>query len=159
MRQGGRGDGLLRQKSGTLGHRLQVLEILDRERAASPQPATHLDARRREFDVALLVVELDRQAAADRDAVDLLDEVEEPVAAVELAVGADLEPGAFLQGNRVQHRPGFDRAQIRGRYLALFPPGAGFEDLARAQQAADHVGLERRFCGHVFPPGFRWAVA
>src|SRR6185437_15488886 len=111
------------------------------ERARALHLAMHLEARRRELDIALRVVEFDREPAFHRDAVDLLEEIEEPVAAMELPVGADLEPGGFLQSDRIRDRRALDLAQRRGIDRAALALLACVEDRVRPQQAADDIGF------------------
>ncbi len=102
----------------------------------------NLETRRREFDIAAGVVKFHREPALHLDAVDLLEEIEEPVAAMELAVGADFEPRRFLQRDRILDRRAFDLAQGRGIDLAALALVARIEDRFGTQQAADDIGFK-----------------
>ena len=65
----------------------------------------------RELDVALGVVELDRQVARRLgDAVERVDEVHVPGGAAELAVGDRLQPDLLLHAHDVADRLVLDRA-------------------------------------------------
>src|SRR6185437_2572530 len=89
--------------------------------------------------------------ALDRDALDLLEEVEEPVAAMEFAVGADLEPRRLLQRYRVADRRGLDLPPFLLRHVL----GPRVMDLGRTEPATHHVRFERRLrrC-HRFLPSY-----
>ena len=69
----------------------------------------HFETRRREFDIAFLGVKLGRQAAACLHAIDATHEIEEPVTAMEFAVGADFQADRLLHGDGVVDRAGLDR--------------------------------------------------
>jgi len=101
MRNRRRRDGLLGGQPVFLGNGTQRLEVVDRQPARALELAADLDAGRGPFDVAGLVVELGRQASANLDAVDPLDEVQEPVPAVVVAIGADAQADIALQLDRV----------------------------------------------------------
>src|SRR6185437_15393694 len=98
--------------------------------------------------VARLVVELHREPALGFDAVDLLEEIEEPVAAMEFAVGAGFEADRFLQRDDILDRRALDFVQRRGIDLAALAFLARDEDRLGPQHAADDVSFERR---HRFP--------
>ena len=60
------------------------------------------------------------------------------------AVGDRLESERCLELRRLAYCPILDRAQFGRRQLTLIESLAGLENGARAQQAADMVGAERR---------------
>ena len=100
----------------------------DRRKAKSSPKIVSLDAElavdahrgRRELDVALGVVELDRQVAGRLlDAVELVDEVHVPRGAAELAVGGRLQADVLLHAHHVADRVVLDRAQLVGVDPAL----------------------------------------
>ena len=64
-------------------------------------------------------------------------------AAAKLAVGRKLEADAFLKRERVADGRIFCGAQRLPADLATAKPRAQFQEVARAQQAADVLGAER----------------
>ena len=113
------------------------------------------ERRRRELDVALLVVKRDLDLLVRGiDAVKLVDEVHVPGGATELAVGRGLQANLFLHADRVADRVVLGRPQLRGRDPVLREVLACLEKLGRSKQAPHVVGPERgrRALAHVFPP-------
>ena len=98
---------------------------------------------RRELDVALLVVERDREIAGlFRDAVELVDEVHVPRRAPELAVGDRLETDLLLPAHGLADRVVLEAPQRVPVDAAGGEVLTGSQHLWRAQQAADVVGAE-----------------
>ena len=64
-----------------------------------------------QLDVALLVVEFGGQPAMHLDAIDALEEIEKPMAAVKLAVGADRKPDFALHSHGLGDTLVFDLAR------------------------------------------------
>ena len=80
----------------------------------------------------------------DLDAVEHAVEIEMPPRAAEFAVGRDLEPDFLLLLDDLLDLAVLDLLELRRGDLALFALGARFLQRRGAQNAADHVGAERR---------------
>src|SRR5665213_1741179 len=104
----------------------------------------HLEAWRREFDLAAFVAKFGRQPARSFDAIDLFEKIEKPVAAMEFAVGADFQPGFLLEHDGAFDRALLDRPQNLRRNFVATAPRARLDNAGRTQQTADHVGVEGR---------------
>ena len=126
-------------------HRLQVLERLAEDRLGDAELAVDVERGGRPLDVALGVVELDREVARRLgDAVERVDEVHVPGGAAELAVGHRLEPDLLLHADDL-----VDRGVLGGLQALVVERAGGVRlarlvQLGRAQQAPDVVGAERR---------------
>ena len=90
--------------------------------------------------VSFGVAERNRPARRLVEAFERLDEVAEERVSPHLAVGDDVEPGRFLQGNRLVDRTVLDRFERGRRQVAALELLTGVEQELGAQQAADHVG-------------------
>ena len=94
---------------------------------------------------ALVVAELHHEFLVGAgDAAELVDEVHVPRRAAELAVGHRAQAEVLLQGDDVADRVVLGRAQAVGVDAAFAEVLPGLHELARAQQAADVLGPERR---------------
>jgi hypothetical protein len=136
VQHGGRGDRHLGRAAG--GHlRLQVFEVGLLDVLGVAHLVDHADHRRRQFLAAVRLPDGDRDVGLD--ATELLEEVDVEVGAAELAVGDALQAHVFLELHDLGDGLVFHLAQLLGRDLALGLLGAGFEQVLRAQEAADMV--------------------
>ena len=78
------------------------------------------------------------------DTLQALEEVEMPPGAPELAVGGRLQADRLLAGDDLADLRILDAAQRLGGDLAGLTARARFLETRSAQQAADHIGAERR---------------
>ena len=85
-------------------------------------------------------MEMGRDAALDRDAVDALEEVDVEEGAPVFAVGDALEPGVLLQPHRLADALVLHPAQLFGLYLAILAPLPRRQQPLGAQQAAHMIG-------------------
>ena len=79
------------------------------------------------------------------DAIEHAEEIEMPERAAEFAVGGELQPDLLLLLDNLLDLAVLNLLQLRGSDRALLALGARVLDRRGAQQAADHVGAERRF--------------
>jgi hypothetical protein len=93
----------------------------------------------------VLVVERDRPARRLVEALERVDEVPEEGVAPLFAVGDDVEPGGFLQGDGFVHGAIFETLEFRGGQVALCEASAGVEEIIRSQQAADRLAAHGHF--------------
>ncbi len=98
--------------------------------------ALHLGLHALELDAVVELVEL--------DAVEHAEEIEVPPGAAEFAVGGELEADLLLLLDDLLDLAVLDLFQLRGGDRALLALRARLLDRRGAQQAADHVGAERR---------------
>ena len=126
-------------------HRLlQEAEVVAEDRLRDAELAVDVQRRRRELDVALLVVEGDGDVAGLlRDPVELVDEVHVPGGAAELAVGRRTQPDLLLLAHGLPDRVVLDPTELGGVDPAGCVIVARLQQLRRAEQAADVVGAER----------------
>ena len=126
-----------------LGHRLQVLEVVDHGmRGREVDLAVHMQA----LGLGLRALELQALRHAHQfDAVEMAEEIVVPPRAPELAVGHRLQADRFLPGHELADLGILDRLQPGRRDLAGGAFGARLLDRRAAQQASDLVGAERRF--------------
>ena len=90
--------------------------MVDEDAVRARQLAVDAEARRRELDVAGMGVEARLDPRRDHgDVGELLEEVEMPEGAAELAVGDRLEAEPFLQLDRVADRLVLDPRQVLRR--------------------------------------------
>jgi hypothetical protein len=104
--------------------------------------------RRREVDVARVAVEADRDAALGLHALELGQEVDVEIRAAELAVGDAAQAQGPPGIARCRDRRVLDGAQRLGRESRPSRSLARLEERARAQEAADVVGAERRLLSY-----------
>ena len=124
------------------GHRLQELEIRLLNVDDVAQLAGDREARRREIDHPVAAVEFRLDAAADRHAFELFQEVDVKEGAAELAVGHALQPGVLLLPDDVADVRVFDPPQLVLRDGAGLLPAARLDERRRPQEAADVVCAE-----------------
>ena len=117
--------------------RLQVLEVGLLDVLGVAHLVDHADHRRGQFLGAVRLPDRDRDVGLD--AAELLEEVDVEIGAAELAVGDALEADVLLELHDLGDRLVFDLAQLLGRDVAARLLGAGFEQVLRAQEAADVV--------------------
>src|SRR5260370_40495554 len=142
MHHARRGHGELRR---CLGDRFQEGERLGEDRPLERELAGDAQRRRGELDVALLVVELDREIVLHLgDAADLVEEIHVPGGAAVLAVGDALEADLLLHLHRLGHGVVLDPAHRRARKAARLVLLARLQQFLGPQQAADMVGAEGR---------------
>jgi hypothetical protein len=110
-----------RELRGRRGHAfLEEREVRGEDRLLQRDRRVDVQRRRSELDVALGVVELDREVVLRaRDAAELIDEVHVPRGPAELAVGRRLEPHVLLHPHHVPDRVVLDRPQLFGGDPAL----------------------------------------
>ena len=144
MQHGGRGDGLLRH--GRAGMRRDEAEILDEGMRQVADRAIHLQP----IGLGLAALELDALVALIHlDAAKPGEEVEMPEGAAILAIGNRLQAIGLLLSDRFDDGGILGGAETGGIQRARSMRGAGLPQRHRAQQAADHVGAERRLAlGH-----------
>ena len=107
--------------------------------------AADAEARGRELDRLGGVAEGDRQVPLGLlHPAQLVDEVHVPGGPPELPVGRRAQPEALLEGDGGRDGLVLDGGQGLGREPPRLVGRPGLEELARAQQAADVVGPERR---------------
>jgi hypothetical protein len=94
--------------------------------------------------VGVLEVDDDVLVGHLRDAVDGIDEVHVPRRAAELAVGRRPQADVALHADDVGDGLVLYPPELRVLDLPGGVPGAGVEEVLRAEEAADVVGAERR---------------
>ena len=87
----------------------------------------------------LSVAKRDRPAGVPVESVEGLDQVAVKGVATHLSVGDDVEPGRFLQRDRLVDGPILEAFEIGSGELPSLDPGAGVEEVRGPQQAADDV--------------------
>ena len=111
------------------------------------EPHLPLDAwdRRREVEVARLVVEVDpERLLRSDDAAQLVDEIHVPGGAPELAVRRGAQAGLLLHLHRLADRLVLDLAEPLPGKAPVRDCRARFEKLLRPEEAADVIGAKRR---------------
>ena len=109
-----------RRRDRQLRHRgrdlaLEKVEVVAEDRLRHTELAVDVQRGGRELDIAVGVVELDRDVAGFlRDSVELVDEVHVPGRAAELAVGRGLQPRLLLHAHDLADRLVLDRPQRGG---------------------------------------------
>ncbi len=132
-----------------LRHRLEVGEVVHHDRLRALHLALHDHHRGGARGLAPLALERHRIVGlGGHDALDAGEEIGVPEGAPELAVSHGAQPCRFLHLHRVADRAVLDLAQLRRADRPLRRLVACFDQLYRAQQAADLVGAERGFPCH-----------
>ncbi len=107
--------------------------------------AVDADTGRRELDVALMGVELRLDARRHHGHIgELLEKIEMPEGAAELAVGCDLEADILLHLDRLADRLVLDLTELLGGNLVALFLLARIEQRLGPQQTADMIGAEGR---------------
>jgi len=129
----------------------KIGEIVAKDRLVEAQSARHPVRRRREFERAGLVLELDvEEPVGLGDPADLVQKIHVPRGAAELAVGDPLEAELGLHIGGPADAIILDPAQRLGGDPALLMLGPRRQQRRRPQQAADMIGAERGiYLGHV----------
>ncbi len=138
-----------RARDGHLRHdtrvRFEELEVLEHRMVGEAELAFDADA----LCLGLHALKLDTVIRrTDFDAVEHAEEIEMPPRAAEFTVGRELEPDLLLLLDDLLDLAVLDRGEVSRTDLALFPFGARLLQRRRAQNAADHVGAERRLASH-----------
>jgi hypothetical protein len=140
MQDAGARDGHLRRHFGV---RLEEAEVLQHRMAGKPDLANDADAPR----LGLDALELDAVIEfVDLDPVQHAVEVEVPPRAAIFPVGRKLEAQFLLPGDDLCNLRVFHRLEIARRDLALLTFLARLLERRRAQDRANMVGAEGRFC-------------
>ncbi len=125
----------------TLQCAFKELEMLDHRMAGEVDLAVDPDG----LVLGLDAMEFDAGRGGDRrDAFEPAEEIEMPPGAAEFAVGGELQADLGLLLDDLLDLAVFDRFQRGGGDLAFGEFGARLLQRRGAQQAADHVGAERR---------------
>ena len=131
---------------GTVHGVAQEGEVVAEDRVRKSELLLDVHAREHRLEVALVAVELDREAflRMPHDAAELVDEVHVPGGAAELAVGGHAQPDVLLHLHGFADRLVLDRTQL----VAVDAPRgvvlAGLKQRRWAEQAAHVVGAKRR---------------